>query len=154
MARQLISHSILMLTSTILLWNFQFERNSLLISLLVFGTVGIVPSIFCSYVLLYFYYNYFDIFNSNSIHIVFKHKSAVNIKKASFALDEDFSDVAHYQEDYPDKVIEMSAPEELNQTDNDHLKKIKLKNSSFKINGEWINTHISLSECEKSVIEN
>ena len=134
-----------MLINTILLWNFQFQPNSLLISQLVFGTVGIVPSIFCSYLLLYFYYNYFDIFNSNSIHIVFQPKNALNIKKTPFAQDEDFSDVENYQEDYPDKVTEMSDREELNPMQKDHIKKIKPKNNSFKVNGEWINTHVSLS---------
>lgn len=133
-----------MMTNTVLLWNIGFQPNSLLNVLLIFGTVGIVPSIFCSYLLLYFYYNFFDIFNSNSIHIVFKQKNAV-ILNTPFAQDEDISDVEHYQEDYPEKVTEMSNTENLNQLQNDQIEKIKPKNNSFKINGDWINTHVSLS---------
>ena len=144
MARQLISQSVLMMTNTVLLWNMGFQPNSLLNFLLIFGTVGIVPSIFCSYLLLYFYYNYFDIFNSSSIQIVFKQKNAV-ILKTPIAQDEDISDVENYQEDYPDKVTEMSNTENLNQMQNYQMEKIKAQNNSFKINGDWINTHISLS---------
>ena len=133
-----------MMTNTVLLWNIGFQPNYLLNILLIFCTVGIVPSIFCSYLLLYFFYNYFDIFNSNSIHIVFKQTNAVSLK-TPFAQDEDISDFEHYQEDYPDKVTEMSNTEHLDQMQKDQMEKIEPKNNSFKINGDWINTHISLS---------
>ena len=145
MARQLITQSILMIINTVLLWNIEFQPNIIFNWLLISGTVGIVPFIFLSYLLLYFYYNYFDIFNSNSIHIVFQQKSAANFRKTPFAQDEDISDVEHYQEDYPDKATEMSSTEELNQIQNDQIENMKPFKNPHKINRDWINTHLSLS---------
>ena len=131
-----------MITNTVLLWNLEFQPNIRLVCLLIFGTVGIVPFIFLSYLLLYFFYNYFDIFNSNSIHVVFQPKSALNSKKTPFAQDEDVSDVEPYQEGYPDKVTEMNSGEESNPLKENEL---KLKGTSITVHGDWINTHISLS---------
>ena len=142
MARHLSIYSIIMLINTVILWNINFEPNSLLLGMVIFGTIGIVPSIFCSYLILYFYFNYLDIFNSNSIHLIFQQKTGNYIKMTPYAQDEDVSDIENYQEDYPEKVIEMNSIEESNSTHSNGVMKIKPQE---KIAGDWFNTHVSLS---------
>ena len=59
-----------------------------------------------------------------------------------YAQDEDLSDIENYQEDYPEKVIDMNSIEESNSTHSNGVMKIIPQE---KIAGDWFNTHVSLS---------
>ena len=161
MTRQLIIYSLIMTVNIILLWTTGFSSNYLLTILVIVSIFTIVPAIFTSYLILYIYYNFLDVFTSNSIHVVFlqsEHEEEIQFTNLR-AENEDVSDTEHYKENYPENIVDIN-PADLSETEQISVrmtrglkKKIifpfhKNKGSNYEnedvVTGNWINTHISI----------
>ena len=164
MTQQLITYSLVMTLNVILLWTSSFAANYVLTVFIIVCIFTIVPAIFIQYLLLYIYYNFLDVFTSNSIHFVFK-QSKLNADEKFTGLkaeNEDISDVENYKEDYLENVVDISTDETSpiafeDQSEKESLKeKLKIKkkfkfsmrkkslNNDFAISGNWVNTHLSI----------
>jgi len=160
--RHLIIMSLIMLLNIALLWSSTFAGNYILTKTVLVCIFTTVPAIFLSYLLLYIFYKYLDVFISNSLHLVFIQSGTEIGNPLIEAINEE--ELENFDEEYPENIkesllSETAKTEEATENEKEMLtgqksiknrlkfsviKKLNPDKTSCKISGNWVNTHLSI----------